>query len=454
MEDVRRVLSQTLRQTAPKISFAFWTGGENLQNAQPILIETQKGLPLVKRGKQWARWSCGTKRTHDSAMELGKLKRADDTRQAEKRTPPKLKDSGPINPARTPEMHGQILKSLIAQAKDNSMIESSIPGASGPPAHKSSLKVGSLPSSFWARSPARKISAVFGHILYPFNTSDKMKTERKGPKPDPVLRDKQTFFNSRREILTSTIGPRSYLQKSRLSDIEESEELRIMLTPAQETDLAGPIRVFPGLMLYIRIDPDTKKASLAEVRLILEEREVDLLLPDKAADIRFLAESSLSAAGEVDPEIEKFFEASYLNVTGHQRLRTPKNLTLLIPSHATRTSSGASSDSKTTNSRPPPRELANASVSVDYTFTSLEHWSVVAGFDARSGFRLQYSIVEAGETGGRRDELRMMFVKHQPIIPKVRGRGPRPLPDFDRGGGNHVMKKRFKPFFDATVSLM
>lgn len=374
-------------------------------------------------------------------MELGKLKRADDTRHAEKRTSPKPKDSGPIKSARTPEMYGKILKSLIGQAKDNSMIRSLIPGASGLAAYESSLKVGSLPSSCWARSPAWKISAVFGHIIYPFNNSDNMKIERKGP-----------IINSRREILTSTIGPRSYMQRSRLSDIEESEELRIMLTPAQEMDLAGPIRVFPGLMLYIRIDPDTKEASLAEVRLTHEEREVDLLLPDKAADIRFLTESFQSAAGEVDPEIKKFFEASYLNVTGHQRLRTPKNLTLLIPSHATRTSSGASSDSKTTNSGPPPKEVAKAGVLVEYIFTSLEHWSVVAGFDADSGFRLQYSIVEAGETGGRRDELRMMFVKHQPINPKVRGRGPRR--NFDGGKENPVMKKRFKPFFDATISLM
>lgn len=285
-----------------------------------------------------------------------------------------------------------------------------------------------------------------------------MKTGRKGPNTDPVLKNNQTFFNSRREFLTSITSARSYLQKSRLSNIEESEELRIMLTPAQKTDLAGPTRVFPGLVLYVRIDPDTKKPSLAEVRLILEDREVDLLLPDEAADIRFSAESFLPAAGGIDPEIINFFEASYLDVTGHRRLRTPKNLTLLVPKHAIRTFSADSSESTTANTG--LRESAKPDVPVEYTFTGLEHWSVIAGFDTESGFRVQYSIVEAGETGGRRDELRMMFVKQEPKVSKGRDRGRLRNADDDHrhgdeGEGQPVVKRQIlKSFYHAAISLV
>lgn len=254
--------------------------------------------------------------------------------------------------------------------------------------------------------------------------------------------------------MTNISGSRSYLQKSGLGDIEKTEELRILLMPAQKseaTEVAGPKIVFPGLMLYIRIDPDTKETSLAEVRLILEETEVDLLLPDEAADIRFLTESFLSPAGEVDPEIEKFLEASSLRVAGNQRLRTPKSLTVLIPAHTIRPFPAASNDSKTANSGPPLGGAAQPGVSVEYTFTSLEHRSVVAGLDADSGFRMQYSIVEAGETGGRRDELRMMFAKQSTKNLNggcVHGHG-------DEGEEEPmVIKKRFERFYAAAISLV
>lgn len=449
------VLSQTLRRTAPKTSFAFWTGAEKLRNAKLILTETEKGLPLVKRGNQWARWSFGTKRKADSANKLDGSRRANDTGKAKKKRQLKLKDSSSINLASAPGMREQILKILFGQAKGNSMINGSPnPGVSSLPAHGSSLEASSLPYSVWARSPAKETSAVFGHILYPLDTPDRTKTGRKEQKPNLNRRANQTFFNSRREIMTSISGSRSYLQKSGLGNIEEIEELRILLTPAQKSDateLAGPKIVSPGLMLYIRIDPDTKETSLADVRLILEEIEVDLLLPDKAADIRFLTESFLSAAGEVDPEIEKFLEASSLGVAGNQRLRTPKNLTVLIPAHAIRPFPAASNHSKTANSGPSLGGAAKPGVSVEYTFTSLEHRSVVAGLDADSGFRMQYSIVEAGETGGRRDELRIMFAK-QPTKNLNGGCG--------HGHGDEgeeepmVKEKRFERFYAAAISLV
>lgn len=461
LEDVRRVLSQTLRQTTTKTSVAFWTSSEKLQNAKPIPAETERSLPLVKRGKQWARWSCGTKRKSDSAKQLDGLKEADEIEQAEKKTHMKSKDSNSLKSAKAPGIHGKILRSLVGQAKECSLVNGpSIPGASGLPAQMPSPHTGSLPDLYWARSPARKTSAIFGHILYPLHASDRMKTGRKGPKTDPILRNNQTFINSRREILTSITSPRSYLQKSRLSNLRKREELRITLTPAQKKDLARPTRVFPGLMLYIQIDTDTKKATLAEVRLTLDEKEVDLLLPDEAADIRFLAESFLPAAEEVDPKIVKFFKASYLDVKGHQRLLTPKNLTLLVPAHAIRTLSVASADSTTANSGPLTGEAVKPGVSVEYIFTSLEHRSVVAGFDADSGFQMQYSFVEAGETGGRREELRIMFVRQQPINSKGIGQVHLRRDDNDHGHGDEgkeepvVNQKRFKQFYDAAISLV
>lgn len=455
MEDVRRVLSQTLRRTTPKASFAFWSGGEKLQDVKPIPIEIEKSLPLVKRGRQWARWSYGAKRKPDAAKKLDGLKRANDTEQAEKTKPLESKDSDSIKSARAPGLHGKILKSLLGQAKDSLLMNgSSIPGSSNLPIQKPSIQADRLPDSFWATSPARKTSAVFGHILYPLHASDRMRKARKGSKPDPVL---QAFFNSRREILTSITSPRSYLQKRRLSDSRKSEELRIMLTPTQKTDLEVPSRELPGLMLYVRIDPDTKEASLSEVSLVLEEREVDLLLPDEATDIRFITESFLPAAREVDPTIVKFFKASYLDVTGHQRLRTPKNLTLLVPAHIIRTLSAVSGTSKTASSGPQPGEETKTGVSVEYIFTSLEHRSVVAGFDVDSGFRVRYSFVEAGETGGRRDELRMMFVEQRPK--NREGHGRIPLHSGDEGRGHEreesvVNKKRFRRFYDAAISLV
>lgn len=396
------------------------------------------------------RWSCGTKRKPVSIKKADKMKQTDvTTGQAEKKIPPKSQKSDSIKVARAPRLQARILRSLDAHANDTSLKKgSAIPGASGLPAHRPSLEASSQPNSFWRESPTRNTSAVVGHILYPVRTSNKMKTRPKRREPDNVL---ETFFNSQREMLTSVTSPRSYLKNSRLTDIEENEQLRIMLSPAQKTDLTGPPSAFPELFLYIRIDPDTKEASLAEVRLILQQRQVDLLLPDEAADVRFSAESSLRAAGEVDPEIMKFFEASYLDVTGRQRLRTPTNLTLLIPAQAIRTLSAASSGS-TADSGQPPGETAMSGVSVEYTFTGLEHWSAISGFDEDSGFRMQYSIVEAGETGGRRDELQIMFKKRQP---KNSEDGGGDIGDgFNKEEEPVMTRKRFENFYNAAISLV
>ncbi|MCJ1467228.1 hypothetical protein MMC07_005851 [Pseudocyphellaria aurata] len=450
LEDVRRVLSQTQRRTTAKSSFAFWTGGEKFQEANPILIETEKSLPLVNRGAQWARWSYGTKRKPNSIEKAEKSKQKDVTKQAKKKTPLKSRHSGSIKVATSSRLQGRILASLNYPAKDTSLRKgSAIRGASGLPAHKLSLEAGCLPNSFWRNFPARKTSAVVGHILYPVRVSNKMKIRRMGPEHDPFL---QTFFNSQREMLSSITNPRSYLQDSRLTNIEEDEQLRIMLSPAQTTDLTGTTSAFPELTLHIRIDPDTKEASLADVRLILQERQVDLLLPDETADIRFSAESFLPAGGEVDPEIIKFFEASYLDVTGRQRLRTPKSLRLQIPAQAIRILSAASSSSANAESGQPPGEINMAGVSVEYTFTSLEHWSTISGFDKESGFRMQYSIVEAGETGGRRDELRIMFMKRQPKNSKECGDD---IGDDIKMDEEPVMnERRLKQFCNAAISLV
>lgn len=268
-----------------------------------------------------------------------------------------------------------------------------------------------VPLEHWADSSLCESSAVFGYILYPMlKALEARRTAHlaKGNIPDD-------FLNSEQEFLTNLPGLRSFLQRSGLKDIEEGEELRIRLFPDQEMGKEVQKNNFPDLDISLDINRRSEKVSLASSRLVFPEGEVDLLLPDEGTDIKFISRSFVPLGKELSPRISTFVENSNLNVFGQERLRTPTSLTISVPSHASRSVSGTKDDAtnKTIGSG------IGADILVNYTFARLEHRSSFSG--KLSGASVQYTVVEAGKTGGKREELRMLMQ-----APTFASQAPRP----------------------------
>lgn len=255
------------------------------------------------------------------------------------------------------------------------------------------------PSEQWANSSLCESSAVFGYILYPMlKALEARRTAHiaKGNNANDIL-------TSQHEFLTKLPGLRSFLQHSRLADIEESEELRIRLFPDQETGTNCQTNIFPDLDISLDINRRSEKVSFASSRLVFPEGEVHLLLPDEGTDIRFLSRSFIPSGEHLSPCISTFIENSNLNVFGQERLRTPTNLTISIPSHAIWPVSGIKDDAINKTCGPE----TSPDIPVNYTFARLEHRSSFSG--KIIGARVQYTVVEAGKTGGKREELRMVM---------------------------------------------
>ena len=310
-------------------------------------VEVSSGLPLNERATEWSRWTSGMKRKPKHNVE------------AWDSSPP----SGPVIASGVIEstykfLYGKVQETISTIRHDPDTLE-----------------------SYWERDLRQGTSTIFGQILYPANSPASMDIKKK---------------DSRREFLTTVPGLRQFLTELMPQNLDHQEELSIRLRPSQgsgsETILANDL---PGLDITVVVDKENRQTSLRSARLITGERQSDLLLPNEAMDLRFITESHLSAGEQMDQRIQDFIAASNLNIWGHDRLKTPASLQLSIPPHATRSGIGKLKSPVDSDSGIP----------VNYIFASLSHRSLlrVKFLD----FHLEYSMIEAGRTGGRRDELRL-----------------------------------------------
>ena len=334
----------------------------------PIRIETGTALPLVSRSRHWIRWK--SRREIESGRNKGSSVEKDENASA------------PTKPTRGMLKDGSISEKIVKHMQDVPLMTQS-----------------ANPNEHWADSSLYESSAVFGYILYPMLKA----LEARRTTHIAKTRNANDILNSQHEFLTKIPGLRSFLQHSRLAAIEESEELRIRLFPDQKTGAKCQQNVFPDLDISLDINRKSGKVSFASSRLVFPESEVYLLLPDEGTDIRFLSRSFVPSGEHPSPNISTFIENSNLNVFGRDRLRTPTNLTLSVPSHAILPVSGTKDDAINTTCGPE----TSPDILVNYTFARLEHRSSFAG--RISGGSVRYTVIEAGKTGGKREELRMVM---------------------------------------------
>ncbi|SLM35597.1 Zinc finger, C2H2 [Lasallia pustulata] len=207
-------------------------------------------------------------------------------------------------------------------------------------------------------------------------------------------------------LMTDISNLVSLLSSPKLTFDKRTSEIVVRLSPSLQPTLETLDKMaLPSLELWIRIDENTKTIHLWKSRLVVAERESDLLLPDKGVDIRFAAQSYLESANQLDPSIFDFVQNSNLNIWGTSRIQTPANLKLSVPRRALRADSTAAGLPALDN---------NGEIPVEYVFAGLDH---------RSQLRFQYedvemtcTTIEAGQTGGRRTEVRLLTPAYE--LPK------------------------------------
>ena len=256
---------------------------------------------------------------------------------------------------------------------------------------------------FWPNSTQQSSSATIGHILYPKKIVKNLKIINHAEAGGTIASRFIKKINLPHQFLGINLGLRSFPLGNDSGKLVWNDELRIYLTPKTgEVQSEQPTVPLPELEIRITINQVQRTTKLGSVRLIFERREADLLMPGQPADMRFSTEMYATAnnLNDVPQELSEFLASSNLNVWGTDRLKTPPSLRLPTPRYSI-------PDASVTRTAIP--QASPSPNYVDYTFASLEHRSglVELGRD----YNLVYSVIEAGRTGGRREELSVMAHK-------------------------------------------
>ena len=254
-------------------------------------------------------------------------------------------------------------------------------------------------SPFWKQNLSFTTVARLGQVIFPSSMTKEI--QRNLPKQmtstPTATQFEAALDRSGREFLTVAAGifkPLSTLD----GESTEFENLFIILSPSLPLNPSlEMLDALPSLELEIDLDSRKQDITLSAARLIMEDAEMDVLLPSNNMDIR-LSKRTFVRSAVPDSALFDFVKSSSLNIWGNDRLTTPNDLTLTVPPHTLRV------DPKREKDMYKPKDILERGLSVQYTFTRLEHRSTI-----RTSFmentQVDYTIIEAGRTGGRREEL-------------------------------------------------
>ena len=261
-------------------------------------------------------------------------------------------------------------------------------------------------------------------------------------------------MNSPHIFIPSPFNLMTVLHMNKSQNPRQTHELRIRLRPAAESyhmvkgSLSRTSKSYqtvkescPDIDLFIDIDWDKKRTKLKDARLISDDRISDLMLPEEAVDVRLEAHSYLTfSKNNIDPNILSFIDSSNLDMWGTDRLRTPSRIQLSVPKYVIgpRSSSGQLAD-------------GGESVKVEYTFLSLEQRSSL--HLEYESYPLIYTTIEAGRSGGRRDELCLHMPTTETTSKHVKG--PKPLTLKPVGGPNlpNPSAVGFSAFYNTALDF-
>ena len=315
-------------------------------------------------------------------------------------------------------------------------------------------------NSHWDSQERHSVLATIGQVVFPDTRKQSHAIQPKyrvyrqiGQLITDFGKSFRPSMKSPRIFIPSPFNLMTVLQMNKSQNPRQSHELRIRLSPAESYHMAkGSLNrtsksyqtikeSYPDIDLFIDIDWDKKRTKLKDARLISDDRISDLLLPEKAVDIRLEAHSYLTfLRNNTDPSLLSFIDSSNLDIWGTDRLRTPSRVQLSIPKYVIGPRSSSS-------------QLANGgeSVDVEYAFVSLEQRSSLNL--EYEGYPLSYTTIEAGRSGGRRDELCLHMPATETTPKHVKG--PKPLTLQPVGGPNllNLSAVGFSAFYSTALDF-
>lgn len=350
-------------------------------------IEVGSAVPWTERGTQWVRWRDGERAdSHDEKRPFSEVRRRFLTRY-------------------DPE-----LSRRVAKATGHFLSQ-------GRPRY-ANVSLGGRQPTYWQINQEHKVSAVLGHIAYPAllpRAETKLTHARTYARGSQQAKFEKAFLktiDSRRIMTTNLPEVLPSLEHISFSSQDVRHELKVRLTPSHVEDgLDVSLKSLPEIDLRIALGTQNEPVQIRSVQLVRDKSEMDLLLPQEVADIRFCGCTVSEATHRIDPKVKRFVEESNFNVWGEERLRTPSKLSLRIP--------------KWTIQQGAAEELTRP-IEVEYAYDSMEYLSYMSMM--YRGVPMFYTTVEAGKAGGRRTELRFETTLEGPT---------------------HV-KGEFVPFFDTV----
>ncbi|KAF1958334.1 hypothetical protein CC80DRAFT_442254 [Byssothecium circinans] len=230
----------------------------------------------------------------------------------------------------------------------------------------------------WSSRPEVSVVTEFGSVMYSMGSSqDDVHAETALPPFLPSTPGLVRLLKDQEFSLTQKYGSPPSLHYSFIA--------------APEQRLFDRGQQFPRLSILFRPNPQTGKHSVRKIYLSLNESVHDVLLPDKAVDLRFVSNAQLQmhpSSGE--KSIRGFIHAVLENLQSGGKLTAP-NINLDIP---TWTIPGQPSDAKGTST-------------VRYLFTGVRFRQSVAG--SLFGGSVSLGTVQSGKLGRKGAALTAYF---------------------------------------------
>ncbi|KAL8962331.1 MAG: hypothetical protein Q9183_005176, partial [Haloplaca sp. 2 TL-2023] len=284
VEDARRFLDRALRPVRAQNIGAFLGGNQTRRkNLVSTPVEVGNSLPLLDRAQEWTRIQSPS---HDEV----------NNGNTNAQSPARSQNSKSLQLIQTQLETSQHLADL----------------STGPGYHQA-----------WNMEPVLETSAVLGRVLY--------------PKDAISSRGYSTSSLTQRRVLDTDVPRVRRALEYRGVALKAKEEFLIKMQAINKVGKdQTKATLLPNLEIRVAIQ-DTKHSRQPEnvinsIRLILEDKEADLILPHKPMDIRFRRHVYTKAIKkEFDPRVDDFINASNLAGRRLDLMETPKSLVLGLP---------------------------------------------------------------------------------------------------------------------------
>ena len=174
----------------------------------------------------------------------------------------------------------------------------------------------------WPSAPEFQLTAEFGHVLFPFT-----------PTTSTTEGDATVSHTSPPTFVPNFPGLSSLLTSPMITGTDRGycPSIAYEFIPADSQPGFQPGQVFPELRIQMQSGPADDKPYLQNLTLTFQKRIHNILLPDKAADLRFCSSAhiTLPEAYKVLP-VKDWIAEVIANLQSGRRLWAP-DLTLRIP---------------------------------------------------------------------------------------------------------------------------